>query len=176
MNSNNTQGNNKYRIPLPTLIAHNATEQAQRLITTKFGYPRAKNAEELKLRLAQIIKTFPDGLKSVAQIHPDRDLILEHNATRMEGGGANGYHNSTGLPPDIIYVPSYAGTLPTLMEVGDWGDVQTKKINGGYNADGSVPSKTGSGIGAGAFILGAIALGALFIALGERPIKNHLNG
>lgn len=168
-NSNNKGRSGSNRIPLPTIIAHNSTEQAQRLITTKFGYPRARNVKELELRLAQIIKTFPDGLKSVSQIHPDKDLILEHNAVRMmEGGKVNGYFNSTGLPPDIVYVPSYSGTEPTLMAVEDWGDVRIKKIKGGYEgADGAASNKISDIIGAGTIILSVLALGTAIVVFGE---------
>jgi hypothetical protein len=171
MNSNNNKGRSgSHRIALPTIIAYNSTEQAQRLITTKFGYPRARNVKELELRLAQIIKGFPDGLKTIAQIHPDKDLILQYNAPNMmEGGVSNGnYYNSSGLPPDTIYVPSWAGTTPTLMAVEDWGDVRIKTVRGGYDsADGSNFSGKKI-IGAGGIILGVLALGTLLVAFGEK--------
>jgi hypothetical protein len=169
MNSNNNKGRSgSHRIALPTIIAYNSTEQAQRLITTKFGYPRARNVKELELRLAQIIKGFPDGLKFIAQIHPDRDLILQYISPKMEGGMSDGeFHNSTGLPPDILYVPSWAGTLPTLMAVEDWGDVRVRKVEAKYaNATGSETGK--KLIGAGGIILSVLAVGALLVAFGER--------
>lgn len=169
MNSNNNKGRSgSNRIPLPTIIAHNSTEQAQRLITTKFGYPRARNVKELELRLAQIIKGFPDGLKNIALIHPDRELILQYNMPKMEGGvGENGFHNSTGLPPDITYVPSWAGTIPTLMEVEDWGDVRVRKMRGGYEEASGNETEKKSSIGAGTVILSSLVLGSLLVAFTE---------
>jgi hypothetical protein len=169
MKPNNTQSySSGNRIPLPTIIAYNSTEQAQRLIT-KFGYPRAVNVKELETRLAQVIKNFGDeGLKEIAQIHPDKKLILTYNAVKMmEGGSGNGeYYNNTGLPPDPMYFYRDSGVLPTLQEFEDWGDVRYK-IN--YNmADGSGGKKISDMIGAGAIILSLFAFGTALIAFGEK--------
>lgn len=160
--------NSSHKIALPTLIAYNSTEQAQRVIT-KFGYPRAGNVKELETRIAQVIKNFGDeGLKEIAQIHPDKKLILTYNAVKMmEGGKSNGeYYNNTGLPPDPMYFYRDSGVLPTLQEFEDWGNIRYRR---NYNmADGSGGKKVSDVIGAGAVILSLFALGTVLIAFGER--------
>lgn len=157
------------RITLPTYLAYNATEPAQRLITTKFGYPRANNVKELQFRLAEIITKHPDGLRAVAQIHPDLQL-MKHG---MEGGkslGKDGNYYSFSTS-DIPYITADMGVEPTIMGDFDWGDIRIRP-NSFYTADGGANAAGTKTIGAGSIILGVIALGAIFIALGERRVAH----
>ena len=178
----NQNKKSSHKITLPTYLAYNATEPAQRLITTKYGFPRARNVKELEHRLAQIISGFgSEGLREVAKIHPDRDLVLHHNAIKMMEGGRsdNGFYNNTGLPPDPMYVYRDSGVLSTHQDSlagdwGDWGDVNLSRNmmmrrGNNYNADGSKGAKL---IGAGTIILSVLALGTLFVAFGERRRAN----
>lgn len=159
------QKNKSHKITLPTLVAYNSTDEAQRLITTKYGYPRARNVKELEHRLAQIIVKHPDGLKSVTMIHPHADLILEHHRpVKMEGGGESGYRNATGFPPEPTYVFRGQGVEPTLMEVEDWGDVRYRRRPDNYSADGTVNKI----LGTGGIILGILAFGTILVAFGNQ--------
>ena len=157
--------NTNRKISLPALIAYNATPQAQKLIV-QFGKLPAKNYKELQVRLAQIINEFGDeGLKAISKIHPDRDLILDYNAIKMEGGDrGDGYYYgfNTNFRPEY-FLTQNDGIQGTIMgwDIG----------NAGYKMASGTQANVGKGkkiIGVGGVILSLLALGLVITAFGER--------
>ena len=153
-------GKNRIRkISLPALIAYNATPQAQKLIV-QFGKLPAKNYKELQVRLAQIINEFGDeGLKAISKIHPDRDLILDYNAIKMEGGDrGDGYYygfNTNFRPEYPLWANS--GIQDTIMG-WDIGNAAYRMAAGDDKGNGK------NIITAGGVIVGVLALGLIITA------------
>ncbi len=71
----------KPEITLMTLLAYEATEDAQQLLQ-KYRKPKAKNFADLEVKLGELYVTAPDKLqleKDMAKIHPHKKWILERS-------------------------------------------------------------------------------------------------
>ena len=62
-------------IPLEHIVAYDNTKAAMAL-TKEFGIPKPRNHKELTQQLKKIIASGESGLAEVANLHPDKDLIL----------------------------------------------------------------------------------------------------
>lgn len=160
-----------HKISFIKYVAYNNTPEARRLIV-KFGQMPAKNIQELEARLAYVVKEFKqEALSAIANIHPDKDLILQYaGKSQMTGQHGNGeyvYSNACGCDSHSCngkckckkdehsnFVTNYRSDVydPTL----------------GYSgADGSGSTKTPKWVGTGVVIGAIFLLGALIVSAGE---------
>ena len=160
------------RISLPALLAYNATPQASKLVV-KYGEAPPTSHKDLKIKLSKVIAKFKgQALKDVAEIHPDRNLILSSSSNRMDGvdrGDGYYYHNSDGGGTNFrpyMDNPPIGWMQGTGMNTSmlDWGNVDYYRAANGAR----LSINTKKILGTGAVILGVVAFGALLVAFGER--------
>lgn len=69
------------KITIYSYLANRAPSEAHYIINKYGKYRRARNERELEYQLKDFVKTFGDnGLKELANIHPDRHLLELHCA------------------------------------------------------------------------------------------------
>tara|TARA_R110000751_G_scaffold305047_1_gene421058 strand:+ start:250 stop:765 length:516 start_codon:yes stop_codon:yes gene_type:complete len=67
------------RITIYSYLANRAPSESHYVINKYGKYRRARNEKELEYQLKNFVKNFGDnGLKELANIHPDRDLLELH--------------------------------------------------------------------------------------------------
>lgn len=75
-----SRNSDKADITIMTLLAHEATGDARRLLKS-YGYPDAKNYTDLEVKLSELYVKTPDKValeKRLAEIHPHKKFILKY--------------------------------------------------------------------------------------------------
>ena len=89
-------------------------------VLEQFDIPNTQNEDELVDNLKYFVNTYgQDALDTLADIHPDRDLIVEvaELSTPFEGGSDSEYLNATGSMERIGNIEkTLMGNYPTTIE------------------------------------------------------------
>lgn len=174
-NSNSGAGMDIPHISPIQYLAINKPAQSRRFVV-QFGKTPATSMRDLQMKMTMIVKQFGDEAKrELAKIHPDTGWIMKAmKGANMEGGisdnefiSAHGRNcrcpKCVGLEKHYGFVTNYRSDVdsPLNNNVEDYG--------GFDNADGARLAKKKSNAGTVvAWTLAVVALGALFIATGER--------
>ena len=85
-------------VTLYEYLAFNVPEDCQDVLS-RYDVPLAQSVEELTVNLKQYVRVYgQDALEELADIHPDKDLIMEmaQMATPFEGKKETDYLNASG--------------------------------------------------------------------------------
>lgn len=117
---------NKADITIMTLLAHEATSDARKLLKS-YGVPDAKSYNDLEIKLSELYVKTPDKIafeKKLADIHPHKKFILKYNQPKVV--------ENDGLEVSSNMVDEDCPTTPTpryeTRSNAD-GDTQTKKYS-----------------------------------------------
>lgn len=100
----------KADITIMTLLAHEATSDARKLLKS-YGEPDAKNHTDLEVKLSELYVKTPDKIaleKKLADIHPHKKFILKYNQPKVVADGS--VENTSNMVDDdcpTTLTPSY---------------------------------------------------------------------
>lgn len=132
------------KIAMVEYISLSNPEAARKLVVAQFGLTPARDRDELVMKLHHIIKHHKkEGLKAIAAIHPDRELIIDMSKDDIIGDAAGG--NSDYSYSNIV--TNYRSDMPDFR-----------------NAEGEDPAKKASNVLRIAGILSLVAIAGIILS------------